>query len=80
MVDIRGEGRVAGRHRAQAGTGAGDAEGRRRAAPGRARPSSPWLPEPLGRGRHKKQAQLFVPGFCGTPEGWNRTQRRARSI
>ena len=60
-------GRVVARHRAQAGTGAGDAEGRRRAAPGRARPSSPWLPEPLGRGRHKKQARLFVPGFCGTP-------------
>ena len=39
-----------------------------------------WLPEPLGRGRHKKQAQLFVPRFCGTPEGWNPAQRRARSI
>ena len=26
-------------------------------------------------GRRKKQAQLFVPRFCGTPEGWNRAQR-----
>ena len=66
--------------RGRAGTGAGDAEGRRRAAPGRVLPSSSWLPEPLRRGRRKKQAQLFVPGFCGTPEGWNRAQRRARSI
>ena len=48
--------------------------------PGRARPSSAWLPEPLGQGRHKKQAQLFVLHFCGAPKGWNRAQRRARSI
>ena len=62
------------------GTEAGTAEGRRRAAPGRLCPSSSWLPELLGRGRHKKQVQLFVPRFCGTPEGWNRAQLRAHSI
>ena len=33
----------------------------------------------LGRGRHKMQVQPS-PRFCGTPKGWNRTQRRARSI
>ena len=48
--------------------------------PGRVRRSSSWLPEPLGRGRHKTQAQLFVPCFSGTPEGWNPASRRARSI
>ena len=47
---------------------------------GRVRPSSSWLPEPIGCGRHKKQAQLFVLRICGTPEGWNRAQHRARSI
>ena len=48
--------------------------------PGRVRTSSSWLPEPLGQGRHKTQAQLFVPHFSGTPEGWNHVQRRACSI
>ena len=51
---------------------AGPAEGRRR-------PSSSWLPELLGRGRHKMQAQPS-PRFCGEPENWNCTPRRARSI
>nr|CAI9689217.1 unnamed protein product [Rangifer tarandus platyrhynchus] len=32
-----------------------------------------------GRGRHKTQVQPN-PRFCGVPENWNRTQRRARSI
>ena len=32
-----------------------------------------------GRGRHKTQAQSN-PRFCGGPENWNCTQRRARSI
>ena len=32
-----------------------------------------------GPGRHKLQAQLN-PRFCGVPENWNCTQRRARSI
>ena len=32
-----------------------------------------------GRGRHKTQTQPN-PRFCGGPENWNRTQRRARSI
>ena len=73
---------------------AGAAEGKGAPHPGRGRPSL-WLPEPLaeegkgpqasgclgrsGRGRHKTQAQLN-PHFCGRPENWNRTQRRARSI
>ena len=48
--------------------------------PGIVHPSSSWLPELLGWGRHKTQAQLFVPRFCGRPEGWNCAQRRARSI
>ena len=30
-------------------------------------------------GRHNTQAQPN-PRFCGGPENWNRTQRRARSI
>ena len=47
--------------------------------PGRGRPSSSWLPEPLGRGRHKMRAHPR-PHFCGTPENWNRTQHRACSI
>ena len=47
--------------------------------PGRARPSSSWLPELLGRGRHKMQAQPS-PRFCGEPENWNRTQLKARSL
>ena len=47
--------------------------------PRRVRPSSSWLPALLWQGRHKTQAQLN-PCFCGTPEGWNRAQRRARSI
>ena len=87
MVDILG--RVAAETQG-AGTRPDSADGRgpvlgpRRGEgaphPGRVRPSSFWLPELLGRGRHKKQAQLFVPGFCGTPEGWNHAQHRARSI
>ena len=32
--------------------------------------SSSWLPELLGRGRHKTQAQLSL-CFCGVPENWN---------
>ena len=47
--------------------------------PGRVRPSSSWLPEPLGWGRHKTQAQPSL-RFCETLEGWNLAQRRARSI
>ena len=47
--------------------------------PGRVRQSSSWLPELLGRGRHKTQAQSSL-CFCGGPENWNRTQRRARSL
>ena len=74
MVDIRREGRGetrgAGTRPARAGTGAGAGEGR-------GRPASSWLPEPLRRGRRKTQAQLFVPHFCGGPDGWNRAQRRA---
>ena len=65
----------------QAGTRLGLGTRRAEGAPhpGRVRSSSSWLPEPLGPERHKKQAQLFVPRFCGTPEGWNRAQCRARS-
>ena len=44
--------------------------------PGRVRTSSSWLPEPLGWGRYKTQAQPS-PRFCGGPENWNRMQRRA---
>ena len=71
----------AGPRPARAGTGAGAAEGRGRAALGRVRPSSSWLPEPLGWGRYKTQAQLFVPRFCGTPEGAGAfvEHRRART-
>ena len=51
MVDILREGGVetqgAGTRPARAGTGAGDAEGRRRTHLGRVCPSSSWLPEPL---------------------------------
>ena len=47
--------------------------------PGRVHPSSSWLPELLGQGRHKTQAQPS-PRFCGEPESWNHTQGGARSI
>ena len=47
--------------------------------PGRVRPSSSWLPELLGWGRHKTQAQPNL-RLCGGPENWNRTQLRARSL
>ena len=76
MVDIRQEGRGSSeqtqdapdrRLTACAETEAGTAEGRRRAAPGRARPSSSWRPELLGRGRHRTQAQPS-PRLCGGPE------------
>ena len=40
--------------------------------------ASLWLPEPLRLGK-TQQAQPN-PRFCGGPENWNRTQRRARSI
>ena len=72
------------RHKAQApdqrgrGLGLGTRRGEG-ARTGKARPSSSWLPELLGRGRHKTQAQPS-PRFCGAPEGWNRAQRRARSV
>ena len=35
--------------------------------PGRVRPSSSWLPEPLRRGRHKTQAQHFFRAFLEHP-------------
>ena len=76
MVDIpregRGETQGACTLPAWPGLGLGTQRAEGAPHPGRVRPSSSWLPEPLRRGRHKKQAQLFVLGFCGTPEGWNR--------
>ena len=64
MVDIRGEGRGetqgARTRPARVGTGAGAAEGR-------GRPASSWLPEPLGRGRRKTQAQLLFRAFVEDP-------------
>ena len=55
MVDIRrerhGETQGTGTRLARAGTGAGDAEGRRRTHSGRVRPSSSWLPELLWPGK-----------------------------
>ena len=89
-VDIlwegRGETQGAGTGLARAETEPGTTEGRRRAAPGESAPhpgrvrlSSSWLPEPLGRGRHKRQAQPN-PRFFVVPENWNRTQCRALSI
>ena len=47
--------------------------------PGRVHPSSSWLPELLGRGRHKTQVQWSL-RFPGGPENWNHKQRRAQSI
>ena len=47
--------------------------------PGRVRPSSSWLPELLGRGRHKTKAQPSL-CFCGVPENWNRMPLRAHSL
>ena len=62
------------------------AEGKGTLHPGRVRPRL-WLsgsPAAEGKGtrgwvRHKMQAQSNL-RFCGVPENWNRTQRRARSI
>ena len=59
---------------------AGTTEGRRRTAPGEsAAPQAPGCLNCSGRGRHKTQAQPS-PRFCGVPENWNCTQRRARSL
>ena len=57
------------------GLGLGTRRGEGMPHPGGVRPSSSWLPEPLGRGRHKPQAQPSL-RFCGTLEGWNLAQRR----
>ena len=46
---------------------------------GRVHLSSSWLPELLGQGRHKTQAQPSL-RFCGVPENWSHTQCRASSI
>ena len=61
MVDIRWEGRVAARHRARAGTGAGDAEGRRRARTleERARQAHGCLSRSDGEGTKSRRSFLF---------------------
>ena len=84
MGDIRREDRRetqgAGTRLGRAGTEAGTTEGEGGPHPGRVRPASSWLPELLGPGKEGTRAQFFVPHFCGTPEGWNRAQHKARSI
>ena len=84
MVDIRQDVRCetqgAGTRPARAGTGAGAAEGRRRAAPRESVPVKPLAAWAALTGKAQKAGAAFCLGFCGTLEGWNRAQRRALSI
>ena len=102
MVDIRREGRGetqgARTRPAQAGTGAGDAEGRRRTAPDWRRRKLRLGPRRGEGARTRGECARQAPGClsrlgregtkcgrsrvrcCGSPEGWNCAQRRARSM
>ena len=66
MVDIRQEGRGSSEQTQDAPDRRPHAQ-KLRLGPGRARPSSSWRPELLGRGRHRTQAQPSL-RLCGGPE------------
>ena len=82
MVDIRRDGRgsrlEANSSKQTQAARAGAAEGKGAPHPERVGQASGCLNR-SGRGRHETQAQLN-PRFCGGPENWNCTQRRALSI